>query len=231
MRAPGDAFFSPEAGQRLQVAGVLERSGTSDDNLFFVPLSTAQRMFKQQGRLTAVAIRLRDPGLLREATARLQQIPGTQVVTLTEMMGTFLNLVGAVRVLLLSISFLAVAISVLSVFNTLLSTVIERTSELSIMRAVGASRIQVIGLISTEALLLTSAGAIAGLLLAFGMGHGIENVARQFVTLAPAGSLLSPNVRIIIETTAVGAAVGVLGGLYPAWRAGRLHPAEALKGE
>ena len=45
MRAPGDLFFSPETGRKLRVAGVLERSGTSDDNLFFVPLRTAQRMF------------------------------------------------------------------------------------------------------------------------------------------------------------------------------------------
>jgi len=76
MRSPGDPFFSPEAGQKLHVTGVLERSGTSDDSLFFVPLATAQRMFGQSNRLTAVAIRLRDPGLVREASQRLQTIPG-----------------------------------------------------------------------------------------------------------------------------------------------------------
>src|SRR5947208_2062598 len=57
MRGPGDQFFSPETGAQLTVAGVLERSGTSDDSLFFVPLRTAQKMFKQPGRLTAIAIR------------------------------------------------------------------------------------------------------------------------------------------------------------------------------
>ena len=66
MRAPGDRLHSPETGQELRVAGVLERSGTSDDSLFFVPLRTAQRMFGQENRLTAVAIRLRDPALLRQ---------------------------------------------------------------------------------------------------------------------------------------------------------------------
>ena len=50
------------------MAGILKRSGTSDDNLFFLPLATAQRMFQQTGRLTAIAIRLRDPALLREAS-------------------------------------------------------------------------------------------------------------------------------------------------------------------
>src|SRR4051812_19267285 len=101
MRQPGDKLFSPEANRSLRVAGVLERSGTSDDSVFFVPLSTAQEMFQQPGRLTGIAIRLRDPGLLRETVERPQKIPGAQVVTMTEMMGTFLNLLGAVRSLVM----------------------------------------------------------------------------------------------------------------------------------
>jgi putative ABC transport system permease protein len=231
MRSPGDWFFSPETGRKLRVAGVLERSGTSDDSLFFVPLHTAQQMFNQPGRLTAVAIRLRNPAMLREASERLQRIPGAQVVMLTEMMGTFLNLVGAVRTLLLSIAFVAVAVSVLGVFNTLLAAVVERTNELCVMRAIGASRSQIVGLITTEALLLTGAGSVAGIILALLIGSGIENVVKQFVPLAPVESLLSPTAAILFQSVALGAAVGVLGGLYPAWRASRLHPAEALKAE
>jgi putative ABC transport system permease protein len=178
-----------------------------------------------------VAIRLHDPSLLRAATERLQKIPGAQAVTLTEMMGTFLNLVGAVRTLLFSIAFVAVVISVLSVFNTLLAAVVERTGELSIMRALGASRFQILSLITTEALLLTTLGTVAGIVLALLIGRGIENLVKELVPLAPGGSLLSPNASILIETALMGAVIGVLGGLYPAWRASKLHPAEALKAE
>jgi putative ABC transport system permease protein len=90
MRNPGDWFYSPEGESKLRVSGVLERSGTSDDSLFFVPLRTAQRMFNLTNRLTAIAIRLRDPSGLRdpvdpslvhEAIERLRDIPGAQVVT------------------------------------------------------------------------------------------------------------------------------------------------------
>ena len=231
LRSPGDHLYSPETGYQLRVTGVLQRSGTSDDSLFFVPLKTAQQMFKLPGRLTAVAIRLHDPSLLRAAAARLQRIPGAQVVTLTEMMGTFLNLVGAVRTLLLSISLVAMAISVLSVFNTLLAAVLERTGELSVMRAVGASRWQILALITTEAVLLTGLGTLAGILLALFVGHGIENLVKELVPLAPAQSLLSPTASILSETAVMGIVMGILGGLYPAWRASRLHPAEALKAE
>jgi len=231
MRTPGDLFFSPETGRKLRVTGVLERSGTSDDSLFFVPLRTAQEMFKQPGRLTAIAVRLGDPALLREASGRLQRIPGAQVVTLTEMMGSFLNLVGAVRTLLLSLALVAVAVSVLSVFNTLMAAVLERTQELSVMRAIGCSRAQVLGLIATEALWLTSLGSLAGILLGVAAGRGIEHLVKQFLPLAPAEPLLWPTATIFVQCLAVGAAVGVSGSLYPAWRASRLHPADALKAE
>jgi len=231
MRAPGDRLYSPETGQRLRVAGVLERSGTSDDSLFFVPLSTAQRMLGQPGRLTAIAIRLKDPSELHAATQRLQRIPGAQVVTLTEMMGTFLNLVGSVRTLLLSIAVLAIAISVLSVFNTILAAVVERTSELAVMRAIGASRYQIMSLILVEAVLLSGAGSFAGLVLALAAGSGIENVVKQIIPLAPAERLLSPTVGIVFDTAFLGAVAGIVGGLMPAWRASRLQPAQALKAE
>ena len=67
MRQVGDTLYSPETGRRFKVCGILERSGTSDDSQFFVPLATAQAMFHQPQRLTAVAIRLRDPALLPQA--------------------------------------------------------------------------------------------------------------------------------------------------------------------
>jgi len=231
MRSPGDWFYSPETDAKLQVAGVLERSGTSDDSLFFVPLSTAQRIFKQPARLTAIAIRLHDPALLREASARLQAIPGAQVVTLTEMMGTFLNLVGAVRTLLLSIALVALAVSVLGVFNTLLAAVVERTNELCIMRALGASRWQIVRLMTTEALLLTGAGSVAGVMLAWFAGRGVESLVKRFVPFAPGEPLFALNATILLQSVIIGLTVGVLGVIYPAWRASRLHPAAALKGE
>ncbi len=229
LRSVGDTLYSPETGRRFRVCGILERSGTSDDSLFFIPLQTAQTMFHQPGRLTAIAIRLKDPGMVTGAIERLQQTPGAQVVTLAEMLGTFLNLVGAVRTLVMAVAVLAVTISVLTVFNTMLASVLERTGELAILRAVGASRWQVFRLLALEALLLTVIGSLLGLLLALAAGHGIETVVRQFVTLAPAGSLLSLSATVAGQCLLVGLGTGLLAGLYPAWQASRLAPARALR--
>jgi putative ABC transport system permease protein len=231
MRKPGDKFYSPETARELTVAGVLERSGTSDDSLFFVPLETAQAMFKQPARLTAIAIRLKDPAMVGDAADRMQQIKGAQVVTMTEMMGTFLNLVGAARTLLLAVAIVAVAISVLSIFNTMMAAVLERTHELGVLRAIGISRAGAFGLMAMEAALVSIGGAAAGLILAWALGGTVERIVRPFIPLAPETGLPSLTSGAAIQCVAVMLTVGILAGLYPAWQASRLRPAEALRAE
>lgn len=231
MRKPGDLLHSPEAGRTLRVAGVLKRSGVSDDSSFFVPLRAAQQMFGQQGRLTAIAVRLRDPALLPGAARRLQTIPGAQVVTLTEMLGTFLNLVGSVRTLLLALAAVASVAGLLGIFNTMLEAVVERTPEIGLLRALGASRAQVFGLVSLEALLIAAAGILAALLLAFILGGVVETAIRQFTPFPPQNSLLLLSPRLLVSWCAGAAAAVLLAGLYPAWRASCTPPALAMSGE
>ncbi|HEY0075852.1 MAG TPA: ABC transporter permease [Abditibacteriaceae bacterium] len=230
-RAPGDKFFSPETGQTLRVAGVLQRSGTSDDSLFFVPIATAQKMFNQPKRLTAVALRLKDTDQYEAALTRLQKLRGVQVVTISEMMGTFLNLVGIVRTLLFSIALVAVTISVLGVFNTLLAAVIERTQELCLMRAFGASQAQVFAMITLESLALVGISSLCGLLLAQMTGGLLEGIIKQFLPFAPNTSIFALTPQIMLQCVLLSAGIGLCAGLYPAWQASRLQPATASKGE
>ena len=146
------------------------------------------------------------------------------------MMGAFLNLIGSVRTLLLGIAAVAMVASALSVFNTLLAAVLEQSAELSLMRAIGASRGHVFLLVTLEAALLTGFGSAAGLLLAAGGGPVFEQAAKHFVPLAPAGQMLSLTPDVIVQCLAMGLAVGLIAGLYPAWRASRFAPALALRG-
>lgn len=231
LREPGDPLFSPEANRTLRVDGVLARSGTADDSLFFVPLRTAQAMFSQPERLTAIAIRLREPDLLREVAERLQQIPGAQVVTLTEMMGVFLNMVGSVRMLLQAIALLAVTVCALGVFNTMLAAVLERSDELAIMRAVGASRAQLFGLVAMESGLMAAAATGLGLCLAGLGGHALEGVIRPLLPMAPPGPLWRLTGFAIVQVVTLSLPIGIAAGLFPAWRASRIQPATALKAE
>jgi putative ABC transport system permease protein len=231
VRKPGDRFYSPETGKEFTVCGVLERSGTSDDSLFFVPLATAQQMFKEPNRLTAVAIRLKDPSppSVEAVSVRLQKVPGAQVATLSEMMGTFLNLIGAARTLILAIAIVAIAISGLSIFNTMMAAVLERTRELGVLRAVGMSRVGAFALMTTEAVVLSLTGAFLGFVLALLCGGALEHFIRPFIPLAPEGGLPSLTAMAVGQGLVLLLIVGFVAGLYPAWQACRLRPAEALR--
>jgi putative ABC transport system permease protein len=213
------------------VAGVLARTGTADDSLFFLPLPAAQAAFGQAGRLSAVAIRLNDPADARAAAAGFQRLPGVQVVTMTEMVGTFLNLVGSVRTMAAALVLVALAIGTLSVFNTLFGSVLEQTRDLAVMRAVGASRPHLLANILLQAAALAAAGTMLGLLLAFAGGRAVEAVIRGWVPLAPDGRLLQLSPGVALRAAALAALAASAAGIYPAWRASRLPPGLALRWE
>ena len=228
LRSPGDPLYSPETHRNFTVAGVLRRSGTSDDSLFFVPLATAQEMFHSERRLTAIAVRLHDPTQISAATARLREIPGVQVVTLTEMMGTFLNILGTVRTLLRSVAWVALCASILGISNTLLMSVAERAFEFSLFRALGASRPQLFLVVSLEALMLTLSGVLIGLLLTFVFGP-LQLFARNLPFHISNHSTVF-SLAVVLNSLLLGILIALLSSFFPAWRAASANPASLLKG-
>ena len=228
MRSVGDRLHSPELGQTFRVDGILSRSGTSDDSLFFIPLSAAQRMVGQEGRLTAVAVRLRDPARLRKVMQRFQELPGAQVVTMTEMMGTFLRLLGTVRSLTIALTLAACVVGILGLLNTLLAAVVERSHELRLLRALGASRGQVMGLVILEAVLMMWAGLLLGVAMAFLMGLVLEPMLQPLLPLAPLDHLLDWRLVRLLQCLIAGVVGAFLAATLPAVYVGRLQPAGAL---
>lgn len=229
LRHTGDQFLDPETNTVLHVSGVLEHNGTSDDSLFFLPLATAQRMFHGAGKLTAIAVRLKDPTKLEAVANTLQQIPGAQVVTMTEMMGTFLNLAGSARSLVLALGLIAISVSTLGVFNAMTANMLERTPELGVMRAIGFSQIAVFKLMVFEAIALSFAGGALGLALSAVLSRSIGAVIRPYLPLAPSNGLFAWTFENVGFCLGLSVFVGVIAGIIPAWQASRLRPAAALR--
>lgn len=124
------------------------------------------------------------------------------------------------------ISFLAVFIGAVGMLNTMLMSVLERTREIGVLRALGWRRRRVLGMILRESLLLGVLGGLCGMALGVLLGVGVARmpgIAQAFTPVFQPG--------LFLQAAGVSLVAGALGGLYPAWRATRMHPAEALRYE
>jgi putative ABC transport system permease protein len=123
------------------------------------------------------------------------------------------------------VSIVSVAVGGLGVLNTLLMSVSERTREIGTLRAVGWSRARVLSMILQEGLLVSVLGGLLGLAV------GVAG-AELLVGFAPRGFLGAQySAFLFLEAVAVALGLGFLGSLYPAWKAGKLSPIEALRYE
>jgi putative ABC transport system permease protein len=122
-------------------------------------------------------------------------------------------------------SLLAVIVGVLGVMNTMLMTVFERTQEICILLAIGWKRGRIMSMVLSESALLGLLGGVLGVLI------GTLGV-KVIETLPAIHDLLEPDlsVRLMVNSVAIAVVVGVISGLYPAWRGSRLTPSLALQG-
>ncbi len=212
------------AHRRMQVAGIYHIGISEQDQGAFVPLSTAQAISGHIGEVTTVVVKLA-PGTKPAAGERLiaRRFPGLLVLTDPDealRAGANGQLIANVT---LVIVVLALLIGGIGVMNTMLLSVIERRTEFALLSAVGWSGPQIAGLVLTEGLIVSILGAAAGLVIG-SIG------ALLLVHALGAAAFVSPDVTawVIGRALLIGVLIGVLGGLYPAWRAARLSPARGL---
>ena len=125
-----------------------------------------------------------------------------------------------------AISFVAILVGGVGVLNTMLMSVFERTREIGVLRALGWGRRRILGLILREALMLGLLGGLAGIVLAFGLVFLIQSIPMIGEAIDAVWS-----VQIFLRALSVALLLGLVGGLYPAYRATRLTPIEALRYE
>ena len=231
-RVPGDKILIPGRNEVLTVAGVFERNGTQDDGIIFMPLKTAQKIFELPDKLTGIGIKLKDMRELSKFEEDLYNEPGIQIISLAQVKGTILNLVSSARAMTNSVALIAVIIAVIGVVNTILMSVFERTSEIGVMKAIGASRLDIFKIIWVETTFICIFGGILGDTIAIVGGKTIEYILKTVLPYAPKGHLvvITPHTLFLSFFGAV--IMGLAAGLYPAFRASSMKPIEAIrKGE
>jgi putative ABC transport system permease protein len=228
-RAVGDKIFVPTVNKVLTVVGILERTGTQDDGIVLVPLAAAQRIFELPHKLTGIGIKLKNIQTIGQFEEDLYNVPGIQVVSLAQVRGTILNLVASARAMASSVALIAIFVALIGVTNTILMSVFERTREIGVMKALGASAADVFKIIWAETILICSLGGFIGVLAAVLGSRIIEGVIRHFLPYAPDGRLVALEPRLMVIALGATVLLGIIAGTYPALRASRMKPVEAIR--
>ncbi len=235
--------------RQFRVIGVLERKGgtigVQQDNAVVVPLTTARyRLFSQRtggGGLTVQTIYVQAvskdaiPAAIDQVRAILRErhrLTGDDDFTITSMSDIVasLNQIMAVFTIFLgSIAGISLLVGSIGIMNIMLVSVTERTREIGIRKAIGAKRRDILGQFLIEAITMSLAGGIIGVLFGWGTSTLINRLGIQGMTGQPMQTLVTPDIIILALT--VSAAIGVFSGVYPAFRAARLDPIVALRYE
>ena len=196
-------IYSPESGARVKMS-----------------LEGMQQALEAEGKCTFIFIKLRNPDQLQEVAQRIdQELPGNTIQPTREVFTSFEKSIPYLGVFLRVLVGLAAVVSSLVVMLAMYTTITERTREIGILKAMGASRGYIVGIIEKEAILISIIGLIAG-----------------FAVSLIAGYLISTTYGLVFEyswtwalvAAAIGIGGGILGALYPAWRASNLDPVNAL---
>jgi putative ABC transport system permease protein len=210
--------------RHLTVTGISHVGIAFQDDGAFLPLSTAQQIAGDPDEATTIVAEAKDTVPIRAAErAVTRRFPDLQVI----LDGQEAVRAGANGQLIsnatLVVAALALIVGGIGVMNTMLMSVIERRAEFALLSAVGWSGPQIAGLVFVEGMVVSILGAAIGLLIGT-IGAGL------LVHALGASALVSPDVTAwdLGRGLLVGVLIGLLGGLYPAWRAAHVSPARVL---
>lgn len=214
------------SGHRLPVEGVYHSGIFFEDAGAILPLDLAQSISNRLGEETSVAVDLAPSTRAAVATSAIQrEFPGTQVISTADQAlraGANATLISKA---ILVIVVIALIVGAIGVTNTMALAIIERQSELGLLSTVGWSPARVATLILGEGVAVSVLGAAFGLLLGVVGGDLLVRVLGVSSYISPSFTAWALGRGLL-----VGVAIGVLGGIYPAWRVTRMQPLKALAG-
>jgi putative ABC transport system permease protein len=229
-------------GNPYRVIGVMEKLGEffgqSRDNSIFIPITTFDKYHPGEQPVPQVAffiiVRPASRAVvkqtmedIRDILRRRRQVPydakdNFGMSSQDALMDIYNQLTGATFLVLTAVSAVALMIGGIGVMNIMLVSVTERTKEIGIRKAVGATRFNILAQFLIEAVVLTAVGGVAGLVV----GEIASLVVNKY---SPLPAYVPP--WAIAVGLGVSASVGIVFGLWPAWKAARLDPIEALRYE
>jgi len=230
--------------QVFSVVGVFQTGERFQEYAVYIPLSLAQSLTGNLDKASQILVKCSDPNAVQDVAQAIQSLfPELAVFTPTAMVQRTQQAVNTMTTFFASVGGVALVAGLFGVMNTMAMAVAERTREIGIMKAVGASKWFVLKLFLLESTVIGAMGSAIGLVLgvaltyviaplllqtgatrAIGLAGMLGRATTSTVTLQP---IITP--ENIVLALVLGVVVGVVAGIYPAYRAARMRPVEALR--
>jgi len=222
-------------GRAFEVVGVLQPEGgifgVDLDDRAYVPLTTAQQLFNVN-YASFIFVRARDAGSIPRAARETERIllrehgeEDFTVLSQSQLLTSLNAILGILTIALSSIAAISLVVGGIGIMNIMLVSVTERTREIGIRKAIRAQRIDILTQFLIEAIGISLVGGVLGMVAGLAVSWGISS--RLFQS-APS---LAATFPVVVLAFSFSVLVGVIFGVYPAWRAAQLHPIEALRYE
>ena len=214
--------------QRYPIVGILEKNSDSQvNNAVFMPYRTTFGTLNPSKTFFALYLGVTDESLVETAKAKTEQAlldryeeDDFSVSEQSEILSTINQIFTIINSFLIAIGSISLIVGGIGIMNIMYANVTERTKEIGIRRALGATRNDILFQFLTESVLLSAFGGVVALLIS----TGIVTIVKNFFPVAL-------NILAVIVAIGISTAIGVFFGVFPARRASRLTPIEAIRYE
>jgi putative ABC transport system permease protein len=214
--------------------GTMKATGDSDtDNGIIIPIETLREITGNEDEITFVFVKV--DGNPSEVANRIEDELEDfhkeklfNAYSTDQLMNQINAIFGVLSFVLIGIAGISLVVAGFGILNTMLMSVIERTREIGILKAIGATNHTILAMFLTESAIVGMLGGAVGCLVGYMLSFTMGGFAESFLGLA---LRISVNPLLVASVIAFAAGVGVLSGTYPAYRAAQLDPVEALRYE
>jgi len=221
--------------QKPRIVGILKERGIgfdiSPDNAIIVSDKMFSSLYNSSG-YNSVIVKVDNIEDVEEARKEIEgrlnkREEVVMVMELKMIVEGIKSLFNTISIFLLGIGAISLVVAGVSILNVMMMSTVERTKEIGVMRAIGTSKSGILRMFLFESLILGTIGGVIGAIFGFGVGFLVD-----VLILKEASYLFAPSsILYIFLGIAFGIGTSVISGLYPAWRASRLKPIEALRYE
>jgi len=214
----------PIEEHKVTVVGILGETGSDDDYQIFVPLETVQKAFDKEGLISSADIRALCSAcpVVIISDAVNSTIPGVRAVAVKQIAQTEMNLMGKINRFMLALAGITLAVGSFGVVNTMMSSVYARIKDIGIMKAVGASRRQIVRMFLYEAIAVGLVGGILGYIAGTSLSYVIGPVIYEDLSI-------SFGMRYLPHALGLAVLVAVVASVYPAYRASKVSVSDSLR--